>query len=118
MGSVAIRISRMAPPQCLVSTRRFAPTYCRERIQKFLIATEPGGVPAARVPLMVPIEMMTISRPARLFHRIKGASLAGAEGAAALQDQNVPETDGSDAGPAGGAAGAAPQSPRTLRAHA
>jgi hypothetical protein len=33
---------------------------------------------------MVPIEVMTISRPARLFHRIKGASLAGAKVTAAL----------------------------------
>jgi hypothetical protein len=31
----------MARPQCLVSTRRFAPTYRRKRIEEFLIATEP-----------------------------------------------------------------------------
>jgi predicted ATPase len=31
----------MDRPQCLVSTRRFAPTYRRKRIEEFLIATEP-----------------------------------------------------------------------------
>jgi len=40
-GSVARRISRMARPQYLVSTRRFTPAYRRKRIEEFLIATEP-----------------------------------------------------------------------------
>ncbi|MFM0085048.1 LysR family transcriptional regulator [Paraburkholderia sediminicola] len=63
-GSVATRIFRMPRPHTLRPHSAFAPAYCRDRIEEFLIATEPfnqgGAIPeygAGKLPFISLIHM-------------------------------------------------------------